>query len=615
MYTDENKTSALAAKLSAYDYVVLDTCSLMEDSFPMWLDTLSGGKKYWKEEGLQILVPEECLHELKKHIRDKSKKNIAKRIAAKRARKIVRHAKWHKVLTFLKKEKGPWAIADNAIYNFVNLHRLTERIMVITQDKNFAYDLLEQNHLGSQKGYPVQVFKIGRLGDLIFNKGERAELYGFRAVKDQPRGENGNLPNRKQTPKPETDPLLKGDIRIKANIDNPTYPLDRKIADINAQIKALDEAGSDKIASLHLYFDKKSLAERLAGLTAKKQPEPKDEAAKAEANKPTEQKPAEAKPEAPRETKPLKPKALASGKSLEEAVRGYCRAKSIIVRDDSVPYFAAVHGPFDITEKTVAEFLANVPGDKELDFTGDIGGLPIGLKTYGKFFDAYDPIMLIRSGVEKTAPKAEGTPKTPQNEPVAAQKDHKEVKIAVAKTPAEDAKPAGKPKAEKTVVIKKEDGTIEVKGTNRKDVQATPRAVVPKGATLIVGVPEGRKKNAIDRKARRIEAETAKKADGKAKSAPEAEPKPRSEAKEEPKTTAVKVKAKKPLSPELEEARKADMRLKANLNNPNYPKASAVKEIAAQIERLHKLSPYERSGLTYGLRELKNRETELGKEN
>ena len=178
MYSDENKPSALALILNHYDYVVLDTCSLMEDSFTEWLDTLSRSKEYWNE-GLQIYVPEACMVELKKHAEDKSKENIAKRVAAKRALKIVNRAlgaiwpnRWRKVLTLLKDETEP-TFADNQIYNFVNRYRMNKSILVITQDKTLAYELREQNHLVSQKGRLVDVSKITDKGDLITNKGEK----------------------------------------------------------------------------------------------------------------------------------------------------------------------------------------------------------------------------------------------------------------------------------------------------------------------------------------------------------------------------------------------------------------------------------------------------------
>ena len=50
MYSDENKSSALARYLNTFDYVIIDTCSLMDDGFPLWLDVLRNAKTYRKKE-------------------------------------------------------------------------------------------------------------------------------------------------------------------------------------------------------------------------------------------------------------------------------------------------------------------------------------------------------------------------------------------------------------------------------------------------------------------------------------------------------------------------------------------------------------------------------------
>ena len=92
MYNEELKSSKLAQFLNDYDYVFVDTCSLMEDSFPLFMDYLSKSREYWKED-LQVIVLGECVEELKKHAKEKEKD---RKIAALRALKIIRHDKWHK---------------------------------------------------------------------------------------------------------------------------------------------------------------------------------------------------------------------------------------------------------------------------------------------------------------------------------------------------------------------------------------------------------------------------------------------------------------------------------------------------------------------------------------
>ena len=103
MYSDEIKSSSLAKYLNGFDYVIIDTCSLMEDSFPEWMDILDNAKEYRKEQQ-PVYVPWQCQQELKKHAKDRS--NDSRRIAAKRAIKILRHASWRHILTITKKDKN-----------------------------------------------------------------------------------------------------------------------------------------------------------------------------------------------------------------------------------------------------------------------------------------------------------------------------------------------------------------------------------------------------------------------------------------------------------------------------------------------------------------------------
>ena len=68
MYSEEIKSSNLAKFLNNFDKVFMDTCSLMEDSFPLFMDCLVKSREYWKD-GLKVIVLGECMEELKKHSR------------------------------------------------------------------------------------------------------------------------------------------------------------------------------------------------------------------------------------------------------------------------------------------------------------------------------------------------------------------------------------------------------------------------------------------------------------------------------------------------------------------------------------------------------------------
>ena len=55
MYSEETKPSNLAKLLNNFDKVFMDTCSLMEDSFPQFMDCLVKSHEYWKD-GLKVIV-------------------------------------------------------------------------------------------------------------------------------------------------------------------------------------------------------------------------------------------------------------------------------------------------------------------------------------------------------------------------------------------------------------------------------------------------------------------------------------------------------------------------------------------------------------------------------
>ena len=56
MYNDENRAMALAKHLNGFDYVLIDTCSLMEDAFPAWMDRLVAAQDYLEDSSTEIYV-------------------------------------------------------------------------------------------------------------------------------------------------------------------------------------------------------------------------------------------------------------------------------------------------------------------------------------------------------------------------------------------------------------------------------------------------------------------------------------------------------------------------------------------------------------------------------
>ena len=263
MYSDEIKSSALAAILNRFDYVLIDTCSLMDPACPQWMDALHNAKGYRKKKE-PIIVPRRCYDELKKHARDKS--DDSKRIAAKRGLKILRKAKWDRLLTVTKKDKNE-NFADNAIYVRVGTDRLFSKILIITQDKSLASDLLALNKLRSQQGRPVEVFKIVNDGKMVPNLGEAHDAQDRRETRP-----GGPLKQTSPNPKHPAQAAKTGntyaeiqaaDARLCAVLSNPNYPDEKKKADAEAQLKTLQALSPSVRASLKLKVSVEKLQEFL----------------------------------------------------------------------------------------------------------------------------------------------------------------------------------------------------------------------------------------------------------------------------------------------------------------------------------------------------------------
>lgn len=167
MYSQEKQFSSLAKVLSNYDRVIIDTCSLMDEGFPQFMDTLVGSKKYWKKD-LLILTPVECIEELEKHAANMDWHNNEARIDAVRALTIIKDAqRKYRVPAYLKRQQSKGdTFADPSILAHATLFRIHYRVLIITQDNDLAQDLLKLNNLGSQNGRFLFVMKINAGGQL-----------------------------------------------------------------------------------------------------------------------------------------------------------------------------------------------------------------------------------------------------------------------------------------------------------------------------------------------------------------------------------------------------------------------------------------------------------------
>ena len=231
MYQEEMKSSELAKFLSNFDYVFVDTCSLMEDSFPAFMDVLARSKEYWKE-GLRVVILGECIQELKRHAQNKKDSGV--RIAARRALKIIRHDKWHnKTFEITKPLKKTSDFADNAIFTTVSGLRIENKILILTQDKTLTTDLLKLNRLDSQHGRYLEVYRLTQTATLEKNPGingthpfvkKHETTYPSGIVKDYRSGENYSRETPKTLAFSEAEKVIKAeDNRLSANLSNKTY--------------------------------------------------------------------------------------------------------------------------------------------------------------------------------------------------------------------------------------------------------------------------------------------------------------------------------------------------------------------------------------------------------
>lgn len=319
MYNEELKSSKLAQFLNDYDYVFVDTCSLMEDSFPLFMDYLSKSKEYWKED-LQVIVLGECVEELKKHAKEKEKD---RKIAALRALKIIRHDKWHKKAFTITKAEGS-SFADNAIFTKVSGLRIHNKILVITQDKTLTTDLLKLNRLDSQKGRYLSVYRLTPHSELEKNPGENGEKT-FNKKHEASSFQKVEKDNKTVALNKAQKGIIEEDNKLAKNLSNPNYKTKNKIKDIDNQLSKLNKLDANSLSALSLRFSKEDLLKKKEELLPSKKGEKKE-------NK--------------KETSSV---IVTTGASPSEALKRLALNYHSIVRDPSVSYVGAVHGNLDLT--------------------------------------------------------------------------------------------------------------------------------------------------------------------------------------------------------------------------------------------------------------------------
>lgn len=597
MYSDENKISSLAKFLSNYDYVFVDTCSLMEDGFPPFMDMLVASKEYWKD-GLHVIVPEECIKELKKHKGNKEKEDA--RIGAIRALKILRHDQWHGKTIEIEKNITDGNFGDQAITQRAVGLRIKYKILVITQDKTLTNDLLKLNNLDSQRGHYLEVYKIMASGELSKNLGESGysrpiekkvkQRHSF-SLKSLFKG-NDSSKKREKGNDSSFKKIKEADQKIASTLNNNNYPTEKKMSDINAQIASLSKLSSqDKNRLALLYGEDELLAEKEKIIKknleeAKETKEAKNETLFKTNNRNSED-------------KETQNEFVISNEDLETLLRDSLSHFGVLIRDDSVPYLSLAHGPVDLVESAFSSSLWRL-----LPFS-------IGEKKTISFGDIFLKIertktaFIVNAKIEKTLQKrikkedkkeAASTQKTTE-----FSKEPRKMKKKETKTE-KKAMTKKKMKTESTN-HKRTANEIETQASSGPIVANDGASVLPSGVTLFVGEPS-RKSYAPKKMKSQSKKDVKESPKGKIEKA----------ALSKKKQTPIKpkkAKAKDDNGELLKAAKAIELRLNANLANPTYPLANKIRDIDAQIELLTKLSSNERKQLKLNHAELTKKKQAL----
>ena len=458
MYNEELKSSKLAQFINDYDYVFVDTCSLMEDSFPLFMDYLSKSKEYWKED-LQVIVLGECVEELKKHAKEKEKD---RKIAALRALKIIRHDKWHKKAFTITKAEGS-SFADNAIFTKVSGLRIHNKILVITQDKTLTTDLLKLNRLDSQKGRYLSVYRLTPHSELEKNPGENGEKT-FNKKHEASSFQKVEKDNKTVALNKAQKVIIEEDNKLAKNLSNPNYKTKNKIKDINNQLSKLNKLDANSLSALNLRFSKEDLLKKKEELLPSKKREKKE-------NK--------------KETSSV---IVTTGASPSEALKRLALNYHSIVRDSSVSYVGAVHGNLDLTSDDLKKVdqLAVSKGN----FSYNKGNVTYSFEK-GKEYSVSckslsskkpeeqkrsTPVSMKEEKKKNLPPKKEENKKT-KTTPSSVKKENKHL-----------------PQKEKPIlskddpILKKKIRIVKVKGST----SGGSSSAIPEGIVLVVGEPKTR---------------------------------------------------------------------------------------------------------------------------
>lgn len=138
----------------------------------------------------------------------------------------------------------------------------------------------------------------------------------------------------------------------------------------------------------------------------------------------------------------------------------------------------------------------------------------------------------------------------------------------------------------------------EKTGLSNRDTVNTPdlSTAVPVGVSLVVGVPDDEgKRSYIERKSRRLDNADLSTVQANGSSRPASKPAKRphkdvSEPKAEPKRSKKASTTSVPASDYFNTVHASELRINANIGNPNYPLANKIRDLKSQDLMLSRLS-------------------------
>ena len=582
MYRDEQIASSLAKLFDAYDYAMIDTCSMMEESFPTWLETFEKSKKY----SLQfhpLIVLKQCVQELKKHSKGKI---LEKKRTAKLALEILKAAKKNKTIALTRYKVGKRNFGDHAIFSKVNDDHLDYKILVITQDKGLTSDILKLNEMLSINGKPVSVMKLSKNAELVRNKGVIEP-----SIKSKP-----NNPQLTSVITKKEHPLVISDRRLSAVISNPNYPKDKKINDVKSQLSSLSKTDTKIKKGLTLNYSEDKLASWLNENAPKREENKAPKAIVKVENRPIVK--VEDKPAPKKESEPPMPKPntyVGEAKELKSALYEAALSYGVIIHDTGVPYLPNIHGPKDLSSKDLNAMVAAYEkgGKKPFDYK-DLH--------FEVIFKEGRYHVTMSLNIVKTI--VENPPKEERKKPAKIAPEIKPTPIKKEEAKKEEEiKPAPKkpkqPKPEPKPVQSKEEKKPAVKEKSKANSPKPKQPVKQEIAKKEENKPSGKKEAAPKAKKEPIKQVKSEVKENKPSPNQKAPKSKENENKPAPKKTA-------PKHPKvLEQAKLNDARLQAVIPNPTYSNENKVKDIQAQITLLSKLSKDELSQVKLGIENLK----------